>query len=193
VKIEIRHRLTKSVIYETEAKDLRAAVVGAVMRGAYLGGADLGGADLGGADLGGADLGGAYLRGAYLGGADLGGADLGGADLGGAYLRGADLRGAYLGGAYLGGAYLRGADLRGAYLRGAKGYQDSHDIFFEVISRQKAEEITTEEWSMVGVSAIHRICWGSIRKCFGEAIVPLFQKVAGWGFGEYLERYQQEK
>ncbi len=142
MKIEIRHRITKSVIYETEAEDLREAVVRAIKRGADLGGADLGGA--------------------YLGGADLGGAD------------------------------LRGADLGGAYLRGAKNYQNSHDLFFEVIRRQRTEEITTEEWSMIGILSIHRICWPSIKERFGDAIVPLFKKVAEWGFPEYLARYERE-
>jgi len=71
-----------TILYESEAPDVKAALVEAVAKrvvrlsGAYLGGADLGGAD---------------LRGAYLGGADLGGADLRGADLRGTCLRGAGL------------------------------------------------------------------------------------------------------
>jgi len=85
MRIEIKHRSTKKVLYACEADSLRLAIIeavgsGAYLRGAYLRGADLGGADLRGADLGGADLGGAYLRGAYLRGADLGGANLGGAN-----------------------------------------------------------------------------------------------------------------
>ena len=79
--------LSGTVIYESEASDVRAALVEAVAQRVVLGGAYLRGADLGGADLGGAYLGGAYLGGAYLGGADLGGAYLGGADLGGAKWR----------------------------------------------------------------------------------------------------------
>ena len=129
MKIEIKHRINGSVLFEGEFGSLKLCLIAAVKADANLGGAYLGGANLGGAHLGGADLRGAYLRdadlrGAYLGGAYLGDADLRGANLGGAYLGdanlgGANLRGADLGGAYLGGAYLGGADLGGAYLRGA--------------------------------------------------------------------------
>jgi hypothetical protein len=123
--------LSGAVLYESEAPDVRAALVeavaqrivlgcanldGAYLHGANLRGADLRGADLGGAYLGGANLHGANLGGAYLGGADLRGAYLHGANLGGAYLHGAYLHGANLGGAYLHGAYLHGANLGGAYL-----------------------------------------------------------------------------
>ena len=94
--IQIKHRYTEAVLFESEAETLRKAVKEAVKHKV--------------------DLRGAYLRDAYLGGAYLGDAYLGGADLGDAYLGGAYLRGAYLGGAYLGGADLRGADLGDAYL-----------------------------------------------------------------------------
>ena len=167
--IQIKHRRTEAVLFESEAETLRKAVEEAVKQKAYLGGADLGGADLGdadlggadlgdadlsGADLSGADLGDAYLRDAYLrdadlGGADLGGADVGGAYLGGAYLGGADLRGAYLRGAYLRDAYLGGADVGGAYLggadlRGAKGLPeplppDPETPYVRVVAKTDAE------------------------------------------------------
>jgi uncharacterized protein YjbI with pentapeptide repeats len=109
--IQIKHRLTGSVLFEREADCLKSVVE----KGAYLRGADLRGADLRDADLTGADLTDAYLRGADLRDADLRGADLRGADLTGADLRDADLRGADLTGADLTGADLGGADLRGAY------------------------------------------------------------------------------
>ena len=97
---------------------------------------------------------------------------------------GADLTGADLTGADLTVAYLTVA-----YLRKAKGYSESHDIFFEVIRRQKTETITTREWEMVGQLAIHRLCWDTIKKRFGKDIIPLFEKIASTGFSEYLERY----
>jgi len=75
MKIKIRHKITKEIIIEGEAKDLRSFLE------------DNRDADLRGADLGGADLGDADLRGAYLGDADLLGADLLGA-----YLRGAKIK-----------------------------------------------------------------------------------------------------
>jgi hypothetical protein len=106
--------------------------------------------------------------------ADLGGADLRGADLGGADLRGADL----------GGAYLRYADLGGA-----KFYVNSHDFFTEIVSRQKVEDFATAEWAMIGVILVHRICWDSIKKRYGEKIVPIFNKLKKAGFGEWTEYY----
>ena len=112
------------VIYTSESKTIKEAVLEAVnksanLRSAYLSGAYLSGADLRGAYLRGADLSGAYLSGAYLRGADLRGAYLSGAYLSGSYLSGAYLSGAYLSGADLSGAYLSGADLSGADLRSA--------------------------------------------------------------------------
>ena len=64
MKIKIRHKITKEIIIEGEAKDLRSFLED--NRDADLRGADLGGADLGDADLLGADLLGAYLRGAKI-------------------------------------------------------------------------------------------------------------------------------
>ncbi len=187
MKIEIKHRFTGKIIVTGDAS-IKATITKAVKDGA-----DLGGADLGGAYLGGADLGGAYLRGADLGGAYLRGAYLGGADLGGAYLRGADLGGADLGGADLGGAYLRGADLGGAYLGEIKQYSESHDIFFELVGRGNIEIFSSLEWEIIGKLSIHRLCWGSIRKRFKEAIIPIFKRLADKGFDEYLKRYEDDK
>ena len=124
MKMEIKSRWSKSVLFTLETDSLKLAVEAGVKIGADLRAADLRGADLRGADLIGALLTGAILRGAdltraLLRGADLRGADLIGADLIGADLRGADLRGAGLTGADLTGAILTGADLTGAILIGA--------------------------------------------------------------------------
>ena len=118
MEIQIKNRFNR-VVFETDTKNLGAAIVAALAAKV----------DLNGADLTGAILNGAILRGAYLNGAILNGADLNGAILTGAYLRGAILIGADLTGAYLTSAYLRGAilnstdltgaDLTGAYLNGA--------------------------------------------------------------------------
>ena len=163
MKIKIKHRITKKVIYEANCSNLKEALVKAVKEGAY-------------------------LRDAYLEGADLKGADLRGA-----YLEGADLRGAYLEGAYLEGADLEGADLRGAYLegadlRGAKQYSNSHDFIAEIIYRN-SKEITKTEWQLIGEIYITRYCWDIIKKKFGRKILPLLKKVKGWGFAEYYDEY----
>ena len=73
-----------TTLYETEAENIRAAVVKANLSGADLSGADLSGADLSGANLSGADLSGADLCSADLSGANLSGANLSGAHLSGA-------------------------------------------------------------------------------------------------------------
>jgi len=67
IKIEIKHWITGSVLfeYESEGNTILETVKKAVSEKK-----DLTGADLRGADLRGADLRGAYLRGAYLTGAE---------------------------------------------------------------------------------------------------------------------------
>ena len=71
IKIQIKHYLTGSVLfeYEKENNTIKDTLVEAVARGADLWGADLRGADLRGANLRGANLWGANLRGADLWGA----------------------------------------------------------------------------------------------------------------------------
>ncbi len=216
MKIEIKHRYTESVLCTVDAETLKQAVEmanlkgadlsradlsgaylsGANLSGAYLSGANLSGADLSGANLSGADLSRADLSGAYLSGANLSGAYLSGANLSGADLSGADLSGAYLSGADLSGAYLSGANLSGADLSradlsGAKGYQDNHDIFLELVRREKIDTVTEEEWSIVGLLSIHRPCWDTIKKRFGEKIMPIFKRLADKGFTEYADYYEK--
>ena len=116
MQIQIKHRITGSVLFECDKESIKLAVEFAVSQKADLRGADLSGADLRCADLSGADLSGADLRGAYLSGADLRCAYLSGADLRCANLSGADLRCANLSGADLSGADLSGADLSGEKL-----------------------------------------------------------------------------
>jgi hypothetical protein len=179
MNIEIKSRWDDKVIlcgeYES-IKDCLEKNRGANLEGAYLEGANLEGAYLEGANLEGANLRGAYLEDAYLRGANLGGA----------YLRGANLEDAYLRGANLGGAYLRGANLEGA-----KGYQDSHDFWIEVIRQQDSKTFTTSEWAIIGVIAVHRICWDSIKTRYGKKIMPIFKKLSKVGFDEFEKKYAE--
>ena len=118
------------------------------------------------------------------------GANLRGAYLRGAYLRGAYLRVAYLGGADLGGADLGGADLGGADLGGATGYSESHDVFTEIVRRQKPTEFTSREWECIAHISIHRICWNTIKARFGNAAMRVFKKLAQHGFDEYADTFK---
>jgi len=113
--------------------------------------------------------------------ADLKYANLRGADLGGANLRGANLR----------GADLRGADLRGADLRGARNYRDSHDVFQEVVRRQKVEVFGEAEWNAIAQITIHRLCWDSIKKRFSDVMPHIFEVLAQAGFTEWLEYWKE--
>ena len=121
MKIQIESRWSgETILFETDAESLGAAIVAAIalkinLRDAKLCDAKLCDAYLCDANLRGADLRGANLRGANLCGANLCGANLCGADL-----CGADLCDAKLCDADLCDADLRGADLRGANLRDAK-------------------------------------------------------------------------
>ncbi len=164
MQIEIKHRLTGSIIHAGEYVDVREAVVAAAKAGADLSGANLSGAYLSGANLTSADLTSAYLSGADLRGANLTSAYLRGANLSGArltyaYLSGADLRGANLTSADLTSAYLSGADLRGANLtsanltsadlRGAKGINPHRCtpllMLYDQPGRQRAYKIVTAQ------------------------------------------------
>ena len=204
MKVEIKNRFTGNIMLCGEYESIKdclqknsgADLRGADLRGADLRGADLRGADLSGAYLRGADLRGAYLRGAYLSGADLREADLReaylrGADLSGADLRGADLRGAALSEADLREAYLRGAYLRGAYLSGAKNYSESHDFFISVIRNQKLDYFTNPEWAIIGQIYIHRLCWDTIKKRYGEKAMTIFKKLSKVKFNEWEKRYKK--
>ena len=126
MKHQIKHRYTKSVLFECDLPDdtpaelvTRHALEKANAAGANLDRANLAGANLDRANLARANLAGAYLAGAYLDGAYLAGANLDRANLDGAYLDGANLAGAHLAGANLDGANLAGAHLAGAHLAGA--------------------------------------------------------------------------
>jgi uncharacterized protein YjbI with pentapeptide repeats len=116
MKIEIKHKISGSVLFSCEAASRKMAVSLAIEARADLSRADLSRADLSWADLSRADLSRADLSRADLSRADLSWADLSGANLSGADLSGADLAGADLSGANLSGADLAGANLSGADL-----------------------------------------------------------------------------
>jgi len=179
---QIKSRYNGNVIYEKEGYDLKEVLIKAVEERANLYGANLYGANLTGANLTGADLYGADLRGADLYGADLRWADLYGANLTGANLTGADLR----------GANLRGANLRGANLYGAENYSEIHQIFLELIRREKIETFKKSEWEIIGQISIHLPCWGTIVKRFAKTpMTHIFKILSSKGFGEYLKKYKE--
>jgi len=184
MKIQIKHKFTESVLFEGESSSLKEAIEKAVKGGANLVRANLVGANLVGANLVRANL----VR-ANLVRANLVRANLVRANLVGANLVRANLVGANLDGANLVGANLDGANLVRANLDGAKEYSESHDIFLELVRREKSESFTEIEWSIIGKLSIHRLCWGSIKKRFGHKIISIFEKLASTGFEEYLERY----
>ena len=101
-------------------------------------------------------------------------------------LIGADLRGADLG-----DADLEGADLEGADLRGTKGYRDSHDIFTEVVRRQKVEVFIEAEWSAIALIVIHRLCWDAIKKRFPDVMPHIFEILAQAGFDEWQKYWNR--
>jgi len=86
---------------------------------------------------------------------------------------------------------LRGANLVGANLRGARNYRDSHDVFQEVVRRQKVEVFSNDEWSAIAQITIHRLCWDSIKKRFGDVMPHIFEVLAQAGFTEWLEYWKE--
>jgi len=91
MKIKIKNRFNESIIFETDAESLGAAVIAAIAAKTYLYGANLSRADLSGAYLSGANLSRANLSRANLSVADLSDADLSRANLSRADLSVADL------------------------------------------------------------------------------------------------------
>lgn len=75
MKIEIKHRYTRSVLFSLETENIKIALETAMKSGANLRGADLSGANLSGANLSRANLSGADLSGVNLSLANLSGAD----------------------------------------------------------------------------------------------------------------------
>lgn len=110
----------------------------------------------------------------------LNNADLSYANLGNADLSYADLR----------NANLRNANLRGANLKGIKNYSDCHDIFFELLRRQKPSFLTKKEKAFVYDIMINRYCWNRIVQ-FGESFLHLLEKVSKLGFDEYEIKYRE--
>ena len=187
MKIEIKNRFTGEVICDGDFADLRDCIV---KNKADLRNADLRCADLRGADLRYADLRNADLRGADLRCADLRCADLRDADLRYADLRNADLWDADLRCADLRNADLRNADLRNADLRCAKNYFNFIDFCIEIIRKQADEFFTDAEWVMIGKIYVNRWCWETIKKNYGEKVMPILEKISKLGFDEYEKYYK---
>lgn len=133
----------------------------------------------------------ANLQFADLRSADLRSADLQSANLQFADLQSANLRFADLQSADLQSANLQSADLQFADLRFAKGYVNSYEIFVEIIRQQKLELFTDQEWSIIGQIIVHRLCWDSIQKRYGQNIMPVFEKLAEAGFDEWQKKYAE--
>ena len=108
----------------------------------------------------------------------------------GVNLQGANLQGAVLQCAVLQGANLRGVNLQGAVLQGAEEYAQSHDFFAEIVKRQSIKIFTTSEWKCIAVISIHRICWDTIKKQFGETAMSVFKKLSKAGFDEWEKYYK---
>ncbi len=89
------------------------------------------------------------------------------------------------------GATLRDANLEDANLRGAKEYVNSHDFQAEIIRRQELKTFTEKEWAIIGQVSIHRLCWDSIKKRYGEKIMTIFEKQANLGFDEWVKKYSE--
>ena len=106
-------------------------------------------------------------------------------------LRGANLRNADLRDADLRNADLRCADLRNADLQCAKNYFNFIDFCIEIIRKQADEFFTDAEWVIIGKIYVNRWCWETIKKNYGERIMPILEKISKLGFDEY-EKYYKE-
>jgi len=48
---------------------------------------------------------------------------------------------------------------------------------------------TEKEWSIIGQIITHRLCWDSIKKRYGQDIMPIFKKLSSIGFDEWEKYY----
>ncbi len=78
-----------------------------------------------------------------------------------------------------------------ADLRGAENYSESHLFFQEIIRKQKIDYFTQAQWSMIGQIIIHLLCWGSIKKRYGESIMSIFKKLSKAGWDEFEKKYKE--
>ena len=116
-------------------------------------------------------------------GSDLSYSDLSYSDLSGSDLRGSNLRGSNLSYSNLSYSDLRGSDLR--------GYRDSHDIFAEIVRRQKVNVFLDAEWVAIAQITILRLCWDAIKKRFSDVMPSIFRKLADAGFDEWLKHWEE--
>ena len=128
--IQIKHRYTNAVLFESEAVDIRDCLLRALKSGSDLSGCDLSGSDLHGCDLSGCNLRGCNFSGCNLRGCNLSGCNLHGCDLSDCNLRGCNFSGCNFSGCDLSGSDLSGSDL--VYFK--------TDFFYVLLRAQK--EIT---------------------------------------------------
>lgn len=138
MKIEIKNRYTKEVIFSHECKNntVKKTVLEAIRQNCNLRESDLSGSDLSTCDLSGSnlsesdlsgsdltlcDLSGSNLSRCNLRGSDLSESDLSESDLSWSNLRESDLSWSDLSWSDLSGSNLRGSDLRGSNLIGSNG------------------------------------------------------------------------
>jgi hypothetical protein len=159
--IQIKHRFTGKIIFEAKVKTIEECVLKAHEQGVSLENAE--------------------LRNTELENADLTCANLENANLTCVSLENANLR----------NANLRNADLTCAELRGIKNYSENHDIFFELIKRNKVKIFSKTQWECIRQITIHRLCWHSIKKRFGKTAMGVFKKISKMGFDEYEKRYEE--
>ena len=166
----------------------------AYLKNADLENADLENADFKNANLENADFKNANLSYANLENADLENANLFRADLENANFKNANLFRADLENANLSGADLSGANLSGADLENIKNYSQVHEVAIEIIRGQKIETFTEKEWSIIAQISLHRLCWDSIKKRYGnlKSILHVFKILSELGFPEYYEKFKKQ-
>ena len=168
MKIQIKHRVTSSILFECDCDSIAGAVANAISAKADLSHADLSHADLRCADLSHADLSHADLRCADLRYADLRYADLSYADLRSANLRSANLSYANLSYADLRCADLRSADLRCADLRSANLRSD--DLLRLLSSRTILPEGDLIGWKQLNGGKICKLLIPASAKRLGGVV-----------------------
>ena len=115
------------------------------------------------------------------------------ADLSHADLSYADLSYANLSQSNLSKANLSHANLSHSDLGYITGYSESHEVFQEVVRRQKENTFTDREWTAIGQIIVHRLCWGWITYRFDDVVMSILEKLTQAGFREWEDAYKEYK
>ena len=81
---------------------------------------------------------------------------------------------------------------RGADLTDIKNYSESHDVFIQLI-KNKSVKFSKKQKEIASMIFAFRLCWKSIKKEYGKDMTKIFKILADLGWGEYLDKWEEQQ